>query len=92
VVTDALAFARRVGETVQNVDTEVRTIQAGNQLFFEASGDADSVSYVFEKETDSGTTTLASGTGDRTFIYNISVADTTSTLLEFRNIVQSETF
>ena len=92
VVTDALAFARRVGETVQNVDTEVRTIQAGNQLFFEASGEADSVSYVFEKETDSGTTTLASGTGDRTFIYNISVADTTSTLLEFRNIVQSETF
>lgn len=89
-VVSATATARRVGETVNEVDTIVRPIESGDQLTFEASFDGDGTgTYQFTKVDDFGTTVLDSGIGNRTFVYNVSVSDTTSTVLQFKNLVES---
>jgi hypothetical protein len=96
IVVNATATSGTGGGTVNDVDTVTTTVSAGQQVFFTAVNDGDGVmAYLFEKETDSGNVTLASGiigagAGTRNFIYNVTVLDTTSTVLEFRNIVTSE--
>jgi hypothetical protein len=96
IITDAFAAAGPSGETNNTVDTDTITVGAGQQVLFTAINDGDGgMVYLFEKETDSGTTILSSGAipagnETRNFIYNLTVLDTTSTVLEFRNTVTSE--
>jgi len=92
------AFARAFDVETENIiNQETAVVTAGDQIVFFASGIGQSSPFSFTKETDSGTTTLSSGTlafpGDiKSFVYIVTVADTTSDVLIFRSNVESETF
>lgn len=84
-------------ETKNQVNEQTATVTAGDQIVFFVTANGQSSPFSFTKQTDSGTTTLSSGTlafaGDiLTFIYVVTVADTTSDVLTFRSNIESESF
>ena len=87
-ITTALA-----GETTIDCDpascigTIPYIVNAGDTIGF-SSGGTDSVAWTYTKETDSGVTTLNSGTstGGATYDYIITTADISSTILRFRAV------
>jgi hypothetical protein len=92
------AFARAFNDETKNVVNQViSNVIAGDQIVFFATADGQSSPFSFTKQTDSGTTTLSSGTlafpgATTSFIYIVTVADTTSDVLIFRSNIESETF
>ena len=81
------------GETTIDCDpancigTTPYIVSAADIISF-SSGGTDSVAWTYTKETDSGVTTLNSGTapGGATYDYIITTADITSTILNFRAV------
>lgn len=70
-----------------------RNVQPGTQIRFEADANGTSLSqWEFRRETDSGTTILADETSapSGTYIYTVTLADVTSTILNFTTIARGE--
>ncbi len=89
-VASAMATAL-TGETIVDCSPPDCTflpypVNAGDTLVFDTLTGGASVTWVFSKTTDSGYTVLNAGTGPigTTYYYNITTADISSTILQFR--------